>query len=66
MHDSIGQFDRRSRAGVRHQHRPEAPLRLVRRRMTRQAVKTSGSMVALTKLDILDGFDEIKSARITS
>jgi adenylosuccinate synthase len=50
-----------SAARVRHRDRAQAALRLVRRRLVRQAIKTSGiSGIALTKLDVLDGFDEIK------
>ena len=54
--------DRQARQRIRHQHRPAAPLRLVRRGAdAADACATSGiDGIALTKLDMLDGFDEIK------
>ena len=53
--------DRRARPRVRHRHRPAAPLRLVRRRAgAADRADQRHQRLALTKLDILDGFDEIK------
>ena len=51
---------RRARPRIRHRHRPPAPLRLVRRGAgapggARSAASTG---IALTKLDVLDGFEE--------
>ena len=56
-------LDWRTRQRVRHQHRAAAPVRLVRRRARASGVHTSGiDGIALTKLDILDGFETIKVA----
>ena len=53
--------DRRARPRVRHQYRPAAALRLVRRRIGATDRRTCGiTGLALTKLDILDGFDTIE------
>ena len=53
---------RRARPRVRHRHRPQAPLRLVRRGAgAPDGARLSGiDGIALTKLDVLDGFDELK------
>ena len=49
---------RRARPRVRHRHRPPAPLRLVRRRAGAPVGARSNGIngIALTKLDVLDGF----------
>ena len=62
LNDEIGQQPRRARPRVRHRHRAAAPLRLVRRGAgAPDRARSSGiNGIALTKLDVLDGFDELK------
>jgi hypothetical protein len=64
--DRAGRRDRRAhrraRARVRHRDGAQAPLRLVRRgaRAPDRQARRGIDGIALTKLDVLDGFEEIK------
>ena len=61
--NNIGDAPRRARARIRNGNGAKAAVRMVRRGLVRQAIKTSGIRgIALTKLDVLDGFEEIKVA----
>ena len=61
LNDEVGQHPRRARARVRRRHRAAAALRLVRRGGGAPSDRLGGiDGIALTKLDVLDGFDEVK------
>ncbi len=61
MHNDIGKTCGRTRPRIRHRHRPRRRCGWFDAVLVRQTVRTSGiDGIALTKLDILDGFDEIK------
>ena len=61
LDDEIGRAPGRARQRVRHGHRPPRRCGWFDAVLVRQAVKICGiDGIALTKLDVLDGLDELK------